>query len=65
MSDISQADIHTLKNLDALAKNAMRSKVILKQLSSLQDRHLIEFDPFNHTAKLTPSGELVLATEQS
>lgn len=56
MSDLSKADIHTLENLGSLAKNAMRSKTILKQLTSLQDRGLIDFDPMETSASLTLAG---------
>lgn len=58
---LTKAEIHALENLSALAKNAMRSKTILKTLSGLLDRGLIDFNPMEATASLTPKGATALA----
>ena len=59
---LSKADVRALENLSSLVQNAMRSKTILKVISSLQDRGLVAYDPFRATATLTDAGRAALKT---
>jgi len=49
-------EIDVYRNLEESASKAMRSKRMLRILSNLQDRGIIEYDPFGASAKLTDAG---------
>ena len=57
MANLTQKERDTMRDLDAAAAKAMRSKPTLRVLTSLLDKGMIEFDPFAGTAKLTAAGE--------
>lgn len=56
MTKLSKAEQEAMADLDGAALKAMRSKPTLRILSSLQDKGLIEFDPFAGTARPTDAG---------
>lgn len=56
MLDLTLKEREVLNDLQSAAARAMRSKPTLRILSKLQDKGLIEFDPFSGTAKPTPLG---------
>lgn len=60
ITELSAADLYALENLAKLASVAMKSKTVLKQLNRLQERSLIEYDPFAAEARLTNWGEIAL-----
>ncbi len=57
-------EIDVCRNLEESAAKGMKSKRVLRILSGLQDKGLIEYDPFGGTASLTAAGSLALAQHQ-
>ncbi len=64
-TELSKADVYALANLDSLARTAMRSKTVLRELSKLQDMGLIEYQPFSAEAWLTSAGQAALKEHQA
>lgn len=57
MAKLTKKEREVLADLESKALNSVRHRTTLNVLCSLQEKGLIEFDPFAGTAKLTPSGE--------
>jgi hypothetical protein len=57
MAKLTLKERFALEHLQEFAQKAMRSKPVLRTMSALQDKGMIEFDPFAGEAKLTAAGE--------
>jgi hypothetical protein len=53
---VTEAELDALRNLQEYANKAMRSKPTLRLLTKLQDKGMIEFDPFGGSTRLTDLG---------
>lgn len=53
---VTKAEREVLKDVNAAARKAFKSKPTLKLLGALSDKGLISFDPFTQTASLTEAG---------
>jgi hypothetical protein len=53
---LTKVEYAALADLESVALQAMRSKPTLNTLSKLEDRGLIQFNPFEGTATMTERG---------
>jgi hypothetical protein len=56
-------ELDVCRNLEASAAKGMKSKRMLRILSGLQGKGLIEYDPFAGAAALTAAGTLALTSK--
>lgn len=61
MTNLTQKERDTLRDLQGAMAKVFRSHSTLFLLSELQAKGMIEWDPLAGTAKLTPAGEQHLA----
>ena len=58
-------ELDVCRNLSESASKGMRSKRMLRLLSKLQDKGLIDYDPFGGTAALTEVGAAALSSAEA